>query len=295
MKEFPHVFSTPNGETLLGVYHQPVSIKASAGVLVIVGGPQTKVGSHRQFVLLARYLSSQGVPVFRFDYSGMGDSTGEADNFLKKSSDVKVAIEKFLSVCPEVKSICLWGLCDAASLSLLYFNDTDDKRVESMVLLNPWVRQASSEASTMVRHYYLKRVLQRELWVKFLRLDRELFRSAIDFVGTLVRSLISKLNKRHNVTVEGGKIQGFRDYSDQNYVDGMLAAVQKFDGKLTVILSGDDMTADEFRSLIKSDDQWKSATQKTSVQMDVIKEANHTFSTQSWRHEVERLTLAHLQ
>jgi alpha/beta superfamily hydrolase len=45
-------------------------------VLVIVGGPQYRAGSHRQFTLLARSLAEQGFAVLRFDYRGMGDSTG---------------------------------------------------------------------------------------------------------------------------------------------------------------------------------------------------------------------------
>jgi hypothetical protein len=38
------------------------------GVLVIVGGPQYRAGSHRQFTLLARSLAAGGTPVMRFDY-----------------------------------------------------------------------------------------------------------------------------------------------------------------------------------------------------------------------------------
>ena len=40
-------------------------------VLVVVGGPQYRVGSHRQFVSLARALARQGMTTVRFDYRGM--------------------------------------------------------------------------------------------------------------------------------------------------------------------------------------------------------------------------------
>ena len=63
------------GETLLGILHEP-RIHKETGVLVIVGGPQYRVGSHRQFVLMARALANVGYAVLRFDYRGMGDSTG---------------------------------------------------------------------------------------------------------------------------------------------------------------------------------------------------------------------------
>jgi len=50
---------------------------ADTGVLIVVGGPQYRVGSHRQFVMLARFLADHGVPCMRFDYRGMGDVSGE--------------------------------------------------------------------------------------------------------------------------------------------------------------------------------------------------------------------------
>lgn len=64
---------------LLGITSLPASTpvpSASTGVVIIVGGPQYRAGSHRQFVLLARALATAGYPVLRFDYSGMGDSDG---------------------------------------------------------------------------------------------------------------------------------------------------------------------------------------------------------------------------
>ena len=49
------------GEELVGVVH-PVASPVARGVLVVVGGPQYRVGSHRQFVLLARRLAAAYQP-----------------------------------------------------------------------------------------------------------------------------------------------------------------------------------------------------------------------------------------
>ena len=54
------------GEQLWGVLHRPEQPKTRA-VLVVVGGPQTRVGSHRQFVLLARALADNGFACLRFE------------------------------------------------------------------------------------------------------------------------------------------------------------------------------------------------------------------------------------
>ena len=45
----------------------------ATAVLVVVGGPQVRAGSHRHFVQLARHLATHGHAVMRFDVRGMGD------------------------------------------------------------------------------------------------------------------------------------------------------------------------------------------------------------------------------
>ena len=61
------------GERMLGIVAIPEAAQAT-GVLILVGGPQYRVGSHRQFLLLARRLATDGIAAMRFDFRGMGDS-----------------------------------------------------------------------------------------------------------------------------------------------------------------------------------------------------------------------------
>ena len=70
--ELPILFSC-GSESLMGILSKSESA-GHVGVLIVVGGPQYRVGSHRQFVLLARSLAAAGLSVFRFDYRGMGAS-----------------------------------------------------------------------------------------------------------------------------------------------------------------------------------------------------------------------------
>ena len=62
-------------EQLVGIVARP-DTSSDCGVLVVVGGPQYRAGSHRQFLLLSRRLATEGYPTLRFDYRGMGDSGG---------------------------------------------------------------------------------------------------------------------------------------------------------------------------------------------------------------------------
>ena len=77
--ELPVVFECA-GERLLGVVSMP-NQPIDTGVLMLVGGRQYRAGSHRQFVLLSRRLASADFCCLRFDFRGMGDSTGEPQSF----------------------------------------------------------------------------------------------------------------------------------------------------------------------------------------------------------------------
>ena len=55
------------GEKLVGVLARPERsddvAESELGMLVVVGGPQYRVGSHRQFLLLSRKVAAAGFPV----------------------------------------------------------------------------------------------------------------------------------------------------------------------------------------------------------------------------------------
>src|SRR5690606_31415058 len=110
-------------------------------------------GSHRQFVLLCRHLAAHGIPAMRFDYRGMGDSTGAERGFDTVADDIRAAIDSFIKRVPSIGRVVLWGLCDAASAACLYA--PSDERVGGLVLANPWVRTAAGEAKTYLKHYYV--------------------------------------------------------------------------------------------------------------------------------------------
>ena len=128
--EDPIIFQC-DGARLLGILHRP-SEACSRAVLIVVGGPQYRVGSHRQFLLLARSLAERGTVVLRFDYRGMGDSEGDAISFEDVEFDIRAAVDAIFDRVEEVSDVVIWGLCDAASAAMMYaFRDA---RVSGVVL-----------------------------------------------------------------------------------------------------------------------------------------------------------------
>ncbi|MES2298289.1 MAG: hydrolase 1, exosortase A system-associated [Pseudomonadota bacterium] len=241
---------------LIGIIHMPERPRAR-GVLMLTGGPQYRVGSHRQFVLLARELAAAGTPVMRFDHRGMGDSAGAPRRFQELDADIHTAVGEFIRQAPALREVVIWGLCDAASAGALYAHR--DRRVCGLILLNPWVRTEQGAARATLRHYYLARMRDGQFW-------RKLMTGKVALGAT-----ISSLGQQARQAARGSS-----DSLAQRVFDSLGAFV----GPILIILSGADLTAREFSShLVKSE--------LDCTRVDIA-HATHTFSRREWRDQVAR-------
>lgn len=270
-----------DGDGLVGVLAVPET-PAQTAVVIVVGGPQYRAGSHRQFVLLARHLAAAGYAALRFDVRGMGDSRGSARGFEAISEDIGAAIDAVQQRLPGVTRVVLWGLCDGASAALLYCHDTADTRVRGLCLANPWVRSATSLARTHVKHYYTERLRQRAFWIK-------LWRGKVAF--TAVKDLLRNLRAAAAPSDRAGALTPER----LPYPQRMAAAWRDFDGELLLLLSGRDYTAKEFSEYTSTDAAWAAALRHPRLQSRHLHEADHTFSAEAARSQVDALTIEWLE
>jgi uncharacterized protein len=251
-------------EQLVCVLHPPRVPADLPGVLVIVGGPQYRVGSHRQFVLMARALARAGYPVLRFDYRGMGDSSGDMRTFEQASEDIRAALDCFTRAMPGMPGVVLWGLCDAASAVAMH--GAADSRVCGLVLVNPWVRTAAGQAKAYVTQYYGRRFLQRSFW-------RKLLTGGLD-VSKAVRDLLSTLR-----TAQGSAPRAQSEPAAADFIARMLRGMQRFSGPVLVLISEQDLTAAEFTTLCRDDAAWRKVVAQGHVQTTTLAGADHTFSS----------------
>ncbi len=266
------------GETLLGIVAQPAE-PALLGVVMVVGGPQYRVGSHRQFVLLARRLAAAGFAVMRFDYRGMGDSSGRRLCFDEVHDDIAVAIDTLQHICPSVQRVVLWGLCDGASAALLFSGQRPDERLAGLCLLNPWVRSDATLARTHIKHYYTARLCERDFW-------RRLWTGQYQWRASLAGLLQSLRNMRSGA----GRIHAAPQFQQR-----MAQALRGFPGQVLLLLSARDFTAKEFLECARTDPAWRGLLQRPQVQRVEVPDADHTFSRASWRAEAEDAVLCWLQ
>ena len=272
--EFGVEFSC-EGAQLLGICSPAAS---DLGVVVVVGGPQYRAGSHRQFVLLARHLAAAGFPVLRFDARGMGDSEGTQRNFEQATPDIAAAITALCAQQPQVNRVVLWGLCDGASAALLYLHERVDARVHGLVLLNPWVRSEASLARTHVKHYYRQRLLQPEFWRKLL--SGGVARAALS-------GLLDNLRKSRGAQADSQAALAFQQR--------MAAVWRAFPGHMLLVLSGNDFTAREFQEFTAADPAWAGALARPGLTVHEPAGADHTFSRIKDRLALEVVTSRWLQ
>ncbi|MFZ6843229.1 hydrolase 1, exosortase A system-associated [Undibacterium sp. RuTC16W] len=261
-------------DLLYGVMCLPAN-SSKRGVLFIVGGPQYRAGSHRQFTLLSRDLALNGFSTMRFDYRGMGDSEGDAYDFLNIHDDIQSAINSFLLNNPYLSEIVLWGLCDGASAAMLYASG--DLRVKGLILINPWIRTEAGSAKAHLKHYYKDRLTDPLLWKKILH-------GQFSYRAT-AKSLLSQISQILKTDKASGETAQQAHLPDQ-----ILTAMQQFTGKTLIILSENDLTAREFADVLHGSKQWKNLSISPQFRVHELKNANHTFSQRVWRDQVASWT-----
>ncbi len=280
------------GATMIGILHQGAA-DARRGIVIVVGGPQVRIGSHRQFVLLARGWARAGVPVLRFDCRGKGDSSGEFVDFEHLDDDIAAAVDALVERCPGLEDVSLWGLCDGASAILMYA--WRDPRVSGVAIVNPWVRTVDGVARTYLKHYYARKLLQPAFWKKLLG-------GGID-VGTSLAALFAMVRSAG----QGDRERGDRERDDREpgaaghprsgepaqppFPERMASGLERFSGRVLLILAGRDLTAKEFLDCLARSPDWRRLIRADNVVRHDLAGADHTFSRRVWRDQVAEWTL----
>lgn len=265
------------GEQLFGVLALPAQPR-DIGVLVIVGGPQYRVGSHRQFVMLARALAAGGYAVLRFDYRGMGDSSGVMRSFETIDDDIDAALAQLRTRVPGLRRLVLWGLCDGASAALLHCARRPAPDVAGLCLVNPWVRSPEGLARTQVKHYYGRRLLEPAFWAKLLS-------------GGVAPGALREWFSNWRVARTGAGARPAAGGGQPPFTQRMSEGWRDFRGKLLLLLSGNDYTAHEFADHSLTDKAWAGLLERHNVQRRNLPGADHTFSSAQDRMFVQQTTL----
>jgi exosortase A-associated hydrolase 1 len=140
------------------------------GLLMVAGGTQTRIGSHRMFERLAIALGRQGFPSLRFDRRGVGDSEGSDPGFRGSGPDIAAASSTFRRECAGLQRIIGIGLCDGGTALALFGSSA---ALAGLILVNPWLveAQAGAPPPAAIRRHYRQRLLSASAWRRLLTGD----------------------------------------------------------------------------------------------------------------------------
>jgi len=139
----------------------------STGLLIVTGGSQTRIGSHRMFERLAAAVTAAGFPSFRFDRRGVGDSEGEDPGFRGSGPDIAAAVRAFRAECPRLQHIVGFGLCDGGTALSLFGAEAG---VDALLLANPWLVEAEADAPppAAIKAHYREQLTSLSGWKRLL-------------------------------------------------------------------------------------------------------------------------------
>jgi alpha-beta hydrolase superfamily lysophospholipase len=259
------------GQQSLGIY-QPADSELL--VLMVNGGAQTRAGSHRMQQQLAQHWQQAGFASLRFDFPGFGDADGEPGTFVDHArylTELPAQLERYFG---KVRPIVLFGLCDGATAALLA---SPWLQPQALILLNPWCRTTENHARTMLKFYYLRRLVSGEFWQKLLRGQWQAGASMASFLQ-LIRPAAAKFRTadRHAPTTQLSAAAGthtLTELTTDTAIPQALRHWMQIKAPVQLILSGADLTAAECRQLLQMP-RYRCIAKQTQL-IDIVG-ANHT-------------------
>ena len=154
------------GATLVGSLDDA---SGTTGLLIVSGGSEIRSGAHGGMASLARRIAARGLPVFRYDRRGVGDSDGEDPGFAASLPDMAAALAAFRGHCPRLDRVVAFGNCDAATAVALHHRALG---IDALILANPWVVEAGEEMPppAAIRRRYRERLFSLAGWRRLLTL-----------------------------------------------------------------------------------------------------------------------------
>ncbi|WP_298672687.1 hydrolase 1, exosortase A system-associated [uncultured Sphingomonas sp.] len=234
------------GDTLIGSLDEA---PGATGLLIVSGGNEIRAGAHRGMAMLAATLAAEGVPVFRYDRRGIGDSSGENRGFYAARDDLLAAAAAFRAEAPHITRLTGFGNCDAATTLALHGKAAGIARV---LLANPWVIEPVDglPPPAAIRAHYAARLRDPATWRRALS------------GGVSIGKFIRGLRRISDGSTEAGSLAATA-----------LPAIAGWGSKATVILAEGDATAIAYADAAK-----RAAVAPRTI---VIPSTSHSFARQA--------------
>lgn len=159
-------------QNLVGVWANASGDAASdskTAVIMVTAGVIHHSGPFRLHVELAKQLSRQEVPSFRFDLSGIGESlaVGAAGTSLDRAADEIAQAIDLLSERFGIEKVILFGLCSGADDAI--HAATIDARISGVIAMDGCGYRVPAFHLYRAKDHYLPRLFKFGKWVSVLQ------------------------------------------------------------------------------------------------------------------------------
>lgn len=301
-KVVPVTFQNKAGHRLFGMVHRPAkSCAAGTAIILLSPGVKMRVAPHRLYLNMAERFAEMGFTVLRFDFYGLGDSEGEAEEeFLAdlygavqvgRYINDTIAAMDWMESTYEAKKFIVSGLCGGAITGLL--SAEKDRRIVGLLGLaipvildgsridfSKYMTEAQLSAS---RDGYLGKLVNPEAWRSWVRFLT--FRSDYKMiVRSLLKPLLGKLRKPQPISPAPTQSEP-ADNTNPYFAPAFRQMVSTA-RPIYLIFSEMDRLYWEFEKKFVERNHPMLDSHSAWYGVHVTKDANHIFSFREWEEDM---------
>jgi pimeloyl-ACP methyl ester carboxylesterase len=276
-----------SSRSLIGIVTDPpaeVTSHFRHGVVLLNPGLVHRVGPGRIYVKIARALAARGFVVFRFDFSGIGDSSVRRDSvpFEKTAiEETRDAID-FLQGTRGIEHVTLLGGCSGAVIALQ--TAACDALVRQAVLINFPVAEGEEKDASVERlnrakaHYYLSFALFRPTSWRKLLTGKADYRRIMHVLEAQVRRRLTRTGKPQ---------------ANKSQFATELSSLAARGVSLVFVCSGGDPVVDDLQEA--GGDQLRQLRAQGAAFLDIIPRSDHTFSAHADQERLLKTVVARIE
>ena len=150
------------------------------------------------------------------------------------------------------------------------------------------MRSDASHSEAILKNYYRDRIFSWDVWSQLLSSPSKIVKAVISLLNVCINVLLkffgsTSLKDQLSEEISQGDRQN-------NLAASVLAGMSRFKGRICLLLSEKDLTADEFRGVFEDSNWMQNADNAKKITIHNLNGVDHTFSSSAWRAQVEYIT-----
>lgn len=298
----PVTFQNRDGLRLFGMVHRPEKPCASgAAILLLSPGVKMRVAPHRLYLNMAERFAEMGFTVLRFDFYGLGDSEGEAEEEyladfygavqVGRYINDTIAAMDWMQQTYGINRFIASGLCGGAITGLL--TAVRDQRIICLlglaipVILDgthiDFTKYMTDAQLKGTRDGYVRKLWDLGAWRSWVRFLT--FQSDYKLIcRSLLKPLLEKV-RGANAEVPASEQNEQKDNTNPYFASAFFNMVSS-SRNVYLIFAGSDRLLWEYETKFAGRNRTQLESYSSWYEIHVTKDANHIFSFREWEEDM---------